>query len=90
MATLKSSENEGECCPKFDPAPWEDRMHYWDKKRFVVDTLPQFLHMPLPWKSEIYVAVDKEVEGVRNTTLSGNYFSKVFDGPYSSVPKSEA
>ncbi len=122
METLESSENEVVCCPRFDPAPWEDRMHRWNEKRFVVDSIPQFLHMPLPWmlrrlvarlwgkateqgaapplsdflmlandpspwKSDIYIAVDKEVEGVRNTTLSGSFFSKVFDGPYSAVPK---
>jgi hypothetical protein len=31
-----------ECCPEFDPKPW-------DKKPFIFDTIPQFLHMPLPW-----------------------------------------
>lgn len=39
---------EGPCCARFDPAPWEGRTHEWKDKPFIVETLPQFLHMPLP------------------------------------------
>ncbi|NLE32890.1 MAG: hypothetical protein GX619_07705 [Bacteroidales bacterium] len=34
------------------------------------------------WSMDIYVAVDKPVEGLENQTLSGNFFSKVYEGPY--------
>jgi len=40
---------EKECCPKFDPAPWEKVTHQWQNKPFLTETIPQFLHMPLPW-----------------------------------------
>lgn len=42
---------------------------------------------PSPWKSELYMTVTKEVPGAENVRLSGNYLSKVFDGPYNAVPK---
>ena len=41
---------------------------------------------PSPWKSELYITVTKEVEGLENATLSGKFISKVFDGPYNAVP----
>ncbi len=42
---------------------------------------------PSPWKSELYMATVKEVPGEKNVTLSGTFFSRVFDGPYNAVPK---
>jgi hypothetical protein len=40
-------QNAGECCPKFDPKPWEDRVITWDKKLFLQDRVRSFLHIPL-------------------------------------------
>jgi len=42
---------------------------------------------PSPWKSELYMTVTKEIPGARMTRLSGELISRVFDGPYSAVPK---
>jgi hypothetical protein len=39
------------------------------------------------WNMDVYLAVDKEVPGAENTTLSGRYFSKVYEGPYSDTGK---
>lgn len=36
------------CCPRFNTAPWDGKMHVWQEKLFVKNTIPQFLHMPLP------------------------------------------
>jgi hypothetical protein len=117
----QTKENQ-ECCPAFEPAPWDNMTHEWIDKRFIRDYLPQFLHMPLPsmmgkvigrmwkkaedagatvdmkdflllaydpspWKSELYMNVTKEVPGAENVKLTGNFISKVFDGPYHHVPK---
>lgn len=38
---------EKECCPKFDPAPWQERWITLDGKRFVKDRVRSFLHIPL-------------------------------------------
>jgi hypothetical protein len=42
-------EVEKICCPKFDPAPWENKIHVWEDKLFIKETLPQLFHLPLPW-----------------------------------------
>jgi hypothetical protein len=107
-----STENI-ECCPKFDPTPWDDTTHTWDGKRFINDRVRTFFFMPLNfgavmrrvmkilqdtgtsipenvclsdhtsrWNMDIYVAVDKEVAGAQNTTLSGTFFSKVYEGDF--------
>lgn len=39
---------EKECCARFDPEPWQKITHQWKDKPFLMDTVPQFLHMPLP------------------------------------------
>lgn len=120
---MSRKENPEECCPVFDPDPWDDKVHLWENKHFIMDTIPEFLHIPLsqsyysrvvsrmwkmavesgaapemkdflllaydpsPWKGELYMAVTKAVEGIRNIDLSGTFISKLFDGPYNHVPK---
>lgn len=42
---------------------------------------------PSPWKSELYFTITKSVPGANNVRISGEFFSKVFDGPYQDVPK---
>ena len=39
------------------------------------------------WGADVYIAVSKEVPGVRMERLSGKYFMKVFEGPYSQTRK---
>jgi hypothetical protein len=36
------------CCPKFDKTPWDDKEMVWQDKLFLLDSIPQFMHMPLP------------------------------------------
>ncbi len=36
-----------ECCPPFDPKPWEDKTFTWNNKRFVKDRVISILHFPL-------------------------------------------
>ncbi len=42
---------------------------------------------PSAWKSEYYISVNKEVPNVENVKLTGTFITKVFDGPYSDVPR---
>jgi hypothetical protein len=39
-----------------------------------------------PWTSEHYFAVTHEVPGLEMQRLSGDFLTKVFEGPYSRVP----
>lgn len=40
-----------------------------------------------PWGSDVYVAVDRDVPNARMTTLSGQFMTKVFEGPYRNIGK---
>ncbi|MGO9107755.1 MAG: hydrolase [Thermoguttaceae bacterium] len=42
-----STTNAVECCPRFNPEPWDDKTIPWENKRFVKDRVVSILHMPL-------------------------------------------
>ena len=44
----QDNKQEAECCPKFDPEPWEGKEVIWQDKLFVRDTVPQLFHIPMP------------------------------------------
>jgi len=39
------------------------------------------------WNMDLYLAVDKEIPEAENTTLSGKFYSKVFEGPFRDTGK---
>lgn len=110
--------NEKECCPKFDPAPWDGKIFDWSNKKFIKDKVFTLFFMPInfgsvitrmmgkiekagvqvpdylclsdhtsKWNMDIYLAVDKEVPGAENVTLSGKYLSKVYEGDFKETGK---
>jgi hypothetical protein len=42
-----------ECCPQFDPTPWDDKTFTWDNKRFIKDKVCTLLYMPVNFGSVI-------------------------------------
>jgi len=44
---MDDDAKDQECCPKFDPAPWDGKEFVWDGKKFVKDKVFTFFHMPL-------------------------------------------
>jgi len=42
---------------------------------------------PTPFKSEIYLSVTGNIPNAYNTTISGTFVSKVYDGAYNAIPK---
>jgi len=46
-----STSSSEECCPRFDPAPWEDKEVVWENRRFVADRVRSFFHIPLNFGS---------------------------------------
>ena len=42
-----SKKNPDECCPRFDPEPWDGKELQWQDKRFVKDRVTSFFHIPL-------------------------------------------
>lgn len=102
-----------ECCPKFNPTPWDGKTVTWKNKKFVKDKVFTLFYMPINfgsvitklmkkldaaeatcpdwlalsdhtsmWNMDLYVAVDKKVPDTNNTTISGKFISKVYEGPY--------
>jgi hypothetical protein len=41
------AQDSAECCPKFEPAPWDEKTITWDNKRFLKERVISFLHIPL-------------------------------------------
>jgi len=41
------------CCPRFDPAPWQDQELHWEGKLFVRDRLRTAVHVPVDMRSHI-------------------------------------
>ena len=39
------------------------------------------------WNMDVYLAVDREVPDAENVELSGEFFSRVYEGPYSDTGK---
>jgi len=40
-----------ECCPEFNPEPWDGKEIRWDGKKFVKDRVRSFFHIPLNFGS---------------------------------------
>jgi hypothetical protein len=109
---------EEECCPKFDPKPWDKKVLNWKNKKFVKGKVFTLFHIPINfggvitkmnekvdkagakvpdwlclsdhtsmWNMDLYLAVDKEVPDLENTTISGKFLSKVYEGPYKDTKK---
>jgi len=45
---MLGANKDNECCPKFDPEPWQEKEIIWKEKLFIRGTVPQFMHIPLP------------------------------------------
>ena len=62
-----------------------------DKKMIAAgERMPGFLCLSdhtSSWNMDIYLEVDKEIPNVENTTLTGRYYSKVFEGPFKDTGK---
>ncbi len=105
--------NKEECCPKFDPTPWDEKLFEWNNKKFIKGKVFSLFNMPITfgnvmkdlnekvenaqatipdwvclsdhtskWNMDVYLAVDKEIPGADNTTLSGKFLSKVYEGAF--------
>jgi hypothetical protein len=53
-----------------------------DRKDFLL-----LAHDPSSFKGELYMFVTKEIPGEQTESLTGTFYSKVFEGPYSDVPR---
>ena len=45
--------NKEECCPKFNPKPWDEKIFEWKNKKFVKDKVFTIFYMPINFGSVI-------------------------------------
>lgn len=115
---MTSPKTDFDCCPPFDPIPWDDKIIQWENKPFIKDKVFTIFYMPMnfgqvmkrldqkvsksgatmpdwlclsdhtsKWNMDLYLAVDKTVADAENTSLSGKYYSKVYEGPFRDTSK---
>ncbi len=61
-----------------------DKVHARDDKDFIV-----LSYDPSPWTGEHFFSVSKNVPDQEMVHMSGDYITKVFEGPYKNAPKWE-
>ncbi|MCW9013888.1 MAG: hypothetical protein OQL06_08900 [Gammaproteobacteria bacterium] len=113
------SDNPTGCCPRFNPAGWDEQDLHFKDKLFVKVTTRSIFHIPVnmgsvfpdtfkaienanansdnnffvfsrdlsPWQAEHYFAVSKEISGQEMVKLTGDYLTRIFEGPYKNAPK---
>lgn len=45
---LLQTQKEAICCPLFETEKWNNVQHAWNAKPFLVETVPEIFHIPLP------------------------------------------
>jgi hypothetical protein len=43
---MENKTKDDECCPKFNPEPWDEKTFDWDKKRFIKEKVRTFMYAP--------------------------------------------
>jgi hypothetical protein len=66
-----SEKDAAECCPRFDPGPWNEKTLTWENRRFVQDRVTSFLHIPLNFGAVMKrnVAAIKAVDAFPETVV---------------------
>ncbi|MFC1748997.1 hydrolase [Pseudomonadota bacterium] len=42
------TNNQKECCPKFNSERWNNKTHEWNNKQFIKESIPTLFHIPFP------------------------------------------
>ncbi|PIU22547.1 MAG: hypothetical protein COT14_00715 [Candidatus Diapherotrites archaeon CG08_land_8_20_14_0_20_30_16] len=59
-------ESDKVCCPRFDPAPWDNKTNLWKNKRFVKDKVFTLFYVPINFGSVI-VKLHKKIDAAKAT-----------------------
>ena len=60
------SEKNQQCCPPFEPAPWQDKTIEWSNKRFIKDHVSTFFFMPIKF-GKVMKRLDEKVRNAGAT-----------------------
>jgi hypothetical protein len=61
-----------------------EKAHAQNMDQFIV-----LSHDPSAWRAEHYFSVSRDVPGQEMVQMTGDYFTKVFEGPYKNAPRWE-
>ncbi|MFA5406631.1 MAG: hydrolase [Candidatus Nanoarchaeia archaeon] len=62
--------NKAECCPKFNPKPWDGKILNWKSKKFIKGKARTFFFIPINFGSVITKLMNKvEAAGAKTTSL---------------------
>lgn len=53
IVKIDNNKSKDECCPKFNPEPWDQKEFEWNQKKFIKDKVFTFWYMPLNFGSVI-------------------------------------
>jgi len=53
--------NQQECCPKFNPMPWDRKILEWKDKKFIKDRVKTFMYMPINF-GPVIVRMNKKID----------------------------
>ena len=59
-----------------------EKVDAFDKEQVII-----LSHESSPWRAEHYFSVTRDVPGVEMTRLSGDYMTRIFEGPYRKAPQ---
>lgn len=65
-----SNINNAECCPRFIPEPWDDKVITWKNKPFVKDRVTSIFHIPLNYGA-VMARNDRAITAAGAKTESG-------------------
>jgi len=58
---MSGEKHDTECCPRFNPEPWDDKTFEWSSKKFIKDKVFTFFYMPVNF-GRVIVRMMKKVE----------------------------
>lgn len=70
---------EKECCPKFEPSPWDDKVIDWNDKTFIKGKVKTFFYMPFGFgkvMTKLQNMVDKAGALIPDYLCLSNHTSK--------------
>jgi hypothetical protein len=68
---MSSEIQNTECCPKFDPTPWDGKVFEWNNKKFIKDSVITQFYMPINFGEVIMRMNDKVMKsGCTNARLA--------------------
>jgi hypothetical protein len=64
---MSSEVETPECCPRFDPVPWDEKIFEWNSKKFIKDSVITQFYMPVNFGEVIMRMNDKVMKSGAQT-----------------------